>query len=55
MCRDGEMAARDYVRLVLGGVDSVRDISVVQTLLRQAALAVAPVRRPGLARRTGSP
>ena len=23
MCRDGEMAARDYVRLVLGGVDSV--------------------------------
>jgi aminopeptidase N len=39
MCRDGEMAARDYVRLVLGGVDSVRDISVVQTLLRQAALA----------------
>jgi len=40
MCRDGEMAARDYVRLVLGGVDSVRDISVVQTLLRQAAQAV---------------
>jgi aminopeptidase N len=40
MCRDGEMAARDYVRLVLGGVDTVRDISVVQTLLRQAALAV---------------
>jgi aminopeptidase N len=39
MVRDGEMAARDYVRLVLGGVDSVRDISVVQTLLRQAALA----------------
>ena len=38
-CRDGEMAARDYVRLVLGGVDSVRDISVVQTLLRQAILA----------------
>ncbi len=39
MVRDGEMAARDYVRLVLGGVGSVRDISVVQTLLRQAALA----------------
>ena len=39
MCRDGEMAARDYVRLVLGGVDSLRDISVVQTLLRQATLA----------------
>ena len=39
MVRDGEMAARDYVRLVLGGVDSLRDISVVQTLLRQATLA----------------
>jgi aminopeptidase N len=40
MTRDGEMAARDYVRLVLGGVDSVRDISMVQTLLRQAGTAV---------------
>ena len=39
MVRDGEMPARDYVRLVLGGVNSVRDISVVQTLLRQATLA----------------
>jgi aminopeptidase N len=40
MVRDGEMAARDYVRLVLGGVDSVRDISVAQTLLRQASTSV---------------
>ena len=53
MCRDGEMAARDYVRLVLGGVDSVRDISVVQTLLRQAAQAARRFtdpawREPGL-------
>jgi aminopeptidase N len=40
MVRDGEMAARDYARLVAGGVDSVRDISVVQTLLRQATMAV---------------
>jgi aminopeptidase N len=40
MCRDGEMAARDYVRLVLSGVSSVADISVVQTLLRQAGQAV---------------
>jgi aminopeptidase N len=39
MCRDGEMAARDYVRLVMSGVSSVTDISVVQTLLRQAGLA----------------
>jgi aminopeptidase N len=40
MCRDGEMAARDYLRLVLSGIASVRDISVVQTLLRQAIAAV---------------
>src|SRR5580698_7294050 len=40
MCRDGEMAARDYVRLVLSGLSSVPDISVVQTLLRQAGTAV---------------
>ncbi|HYZ54448.1 MAG TPA: aminopeptidase N [Streptosporangiaceae bacterium] len=40
MCRDAEMAARDYVRLVLLGVDSVTDISMTQTLLRQAAQAV---------------
>jgi aminopeptidase N len=46
MCRDAEMAARDYVRLVLGGVDSVPDISVVQTLLRQAALAVRHYAEP---------
>ena len=40
MCQDGEMTARDYVRLVLSGVSSVADISVVQTLLGQAATAV---------------
>jgi aminopeptidase N len=39
MCRDGEMAARDYVKLVLSGISSVADISVVQTLLRQAGQA----------------
>jgi aminopeptidase N len=46
MCRDAEMPARDYVRLVLGGIDSVRDISVVQTLLRQAALAIRRLADP---------
>ena len=40
MVRDGEMAARDYVRLVMSGISSVADISVVQTLLRQAGQAV---------------
>jgi aminopeptidase N len=35
MCRDAELAARDYVRLVLAGISSVTDVSVTQTLLRQ--------------------
>jgi aminopeptidase N len=39
MCRDGEMAARDYVRLVLSGVETIETIPVLQTLLRQAATA----------------
>ena len=54
MVRDGEMAARDYVRLVMSGISSVADISVVQTLLRQAGQAVRrfvdpPWRQTGLA------
>jgi aminopeptidase N len=40
MCRDAEMPARDYLALVLAGVDSVADITIAQTLLRQAAGAV---------------
>jgi aminopeptidase N len=47
MCRDGEMAARDYVRLVLSGISSVADISVVQTLLRQASVAIRRLADPG--------
>jgi aminopeptidase N len=47
MCRDGEMATRDYVRLVLSGIPSVADISVVQTLLRQAGQAVRRFADPG--------
>jgi len=39
MCRDAEMAARDYVSLVLAGVDAIEDITVAQTVLRQAATA----------------
>ncbi|HUA30494.1 MAG TPA: ERAP1-like C-terminal domain-containing protein, partial [Streptosporangiaceae bacterium] len=39
MCRDGEMAARDYVRLVLSGLETIDSISVLQTLLRQVATA----------------
>jgi aminopeptidase N len=40
MCRDAEMAARDYLRLVLSGIGSVADISVAQTLLMQVTTAV---------------
>jgi aminopeptidase N len=39
MCRDAEMAARDYVSLALAGVDAIEDITVLQTVLRQAAAA----------------
>jgi len=40
MCRDGELAARDYVRLVMSGIAPITDISVTQTLLRQADVAL---------------
>ena len=35
MTRDAEVAARDYVRLVLGGIGKEPDVGVVQSLLRQ--------------------
>ncbi|MDP9183863.1 MAG: aminopeptidase N, partial [Actinomycetota bacterium] len=40
MTRDAEMPARDYVSLVLHGIGGESDIGVVQSLLRQAALAL---------------
>jgi aminopeptidase N len=40
MCRDAELPARDYVGLALSGADSISDISVLQTVLAQAAAAV---------------
>jgi aminopeptidase N len=46
MCRDAELAARDYVRLVLSGIRGVTDISVAQTLLRQAKLATTQYADP---------
>jgi aminopeptidase N len=49
MTRDGEMSATDYVTLVLHGIASETDSSVVRTLLRQAETTVilysAPDRR----------
>jgi aminopeptidase N len=40
MCRDAELAARDYLRLVMSGVAAIGDISVAQTVLRQAIAAL---------------
>ncbi|MDP3714540.1 MAG: aminopeptidase N [Mycobacteriales bacterium] len=41
MTRDAEMPARDYLALVLAGIDRETDIGVVQSLLRQAQSALA--------------
>ncbi len=40
MCRDAELAARDYLALVLSGLPSITEISMLQTLLRQVVAAV---------------
>ncbi|GAA2597158.1 aminopeptidase N [Streptomyces axinellae] len=59
MTRDGELAARDYLALVLSGVGKESDIGVVQTLHRQVKLALdlytAPAwREEGLTRWAGA-
>lgn len=55
MTRDAEMSTRDYLTLAVSNIASVADITVAQTVLRQARLAVQqyadPAWRPeGLAR-----
>ena len=52
MCRDAELPAREYVRLVLGGIGAVSDVSVVQTLLRQTDATLRRYADPGW-RQTG--
>ena len=47
MTRDGEMPAREYVRLVLGGIGSETDSSVTRTVLRQADTAAILYSAPG--------
>ncbi|WP_093800826.1 aminopeptidase N [Streptomyces sp. Wb2n-11] len=59
MTRDGELATRDYLALVLSGIGKESDIGVVQSLHRQAKLALdlyaAPEwRESGLARWTAA-
>ena len=46
MTRDAEMPTRDYLRLVLGGIGQETDIGVVQSLLRQAAIALTQFADP---------
>ena len=46
MTRDAEMPARDYVRLVLSGIESETDIGVVQSLLAKASLAMSSYGEP---------
>jgi len=46
MTRDGELAARDYLQLVLSGIDAEADIGVVQTLLTQVRSALANYAEP---------
>ncbi|NUR84090.1 MAG: aminopeptidase N [Nonomuraea sp.] len=40
MTRDAEMTTRDYVKLVVSGIATVKDLTVLQTVLRQARQAV---------------
>jgi aminopeptidase N len=40
MTRDGELATRDYLALVLAGIDAESDIGVMQSLTRQALRAL---------------
>jgi aminopeptidase N len=47
MCRDAEMPARDYVALVLAGVRSITEISMLQAILGQAIAAVRRYADPG--------
>ncbi len=47
MCRDAEMRARDYIDLVLAGAESVADITVLETVLGQAATAARLYTDPG--------
>ncbi len=47
MCRDADMAARDYVALVLAGAPSISDVTMLQAVLRQATTAVRKLADPG--------
>ena len=48
MTRDGELPAREWVQLVLAGVDAESEISVVQSLLARVQSALAAYADPAL-------
>ncbi|MFW6600177.1 aminopeptidase N [Propionibacteriaceae bacterium Y2011] len=50
MCRDAEMAAADYVTMVLGGIGVESDLTAVGALLKQSATAAELYTAPGEAR-----
>src|SRR5699024_9735905 len=50
MCRDAEMAATDYIAMVLRGVGTESDLTAVQALLRQATTAAELYTAPGTLR-----
>ena len=47
MVRDGELAVRDYLDLVLAGTGTITDVTVLQTVLRQVSVAVRRFADPG--------
>jgi aminopeptidase N len=47
MCRDGELAARDYVAMVAAGMDSIADVNVAHTVLAQGETAARRLADPG--------
>jgi aminopeptidase N len=59
MCRDAELAARDYLALALSGLGSITEVATLETILRQAAAAVRTFADPlwgteGLAKLAGA-
>ena len=55
MARDGELAVRDYLALVLAGTGTITDVTVLQTVLRQVSVAVRRFADPGWRRRRDGP
>ncbi len=55
MTRDGEMPARDFLALVQSGAPSIRQLTVLERTLGQAARRRPALRRPGVAARWPGP